>query len=739
LTTRRGAHSEPRVLIVDDSVFERVIARDALEQAEFSVLEAEDGARGLSRFRESSPDMVLLDVKMPGMNGFEVCTAIRATQGGEHVPILMMTGLDDVASIERAYDAGATDFFAKPINPAILRHRMRYLLRGKRMADDLRRSEAKLAHAKRLARLGHWEWDINSSQVSWSPEIDAIFDAALATDRGVYEAMKPFLEQSDAARVLQALELALRHGEAPAVEHRIRLSDGRIRVVHQEIEPVRDGNNASVGRLVGTAQDITQRVEAEQRIRHLAYYDPVTELPNRSLLKDQLDRSIALAQRTGAMGAVLFLDLDDFKRINDTCGHDIGDEILRQVGTRLEGCVRSKDIVATDLAPPHAGASPGLEGRTVARLGGDEFVILLSEVRAPEDVLVVVHRIRQALTLPFRLVGREFYMTCSTGVSVYPEDGRNAEVLLRNADMAMYHAKSKGRNRFHFFTDSLNERVLHRMSLETSLHGALERDEFVLHYQPRIEVATGRVVGVEALVRWSHPETGLVPPGDFVPVAEDTGLIVPLGAWVLRDACRQAREWLDRDVLRQRVSVNLSGAQFKEPRLKDVIAGILAETGLPPELLELELTESVLMKDAKESAALLCELKALGVRISIDDFGTGYSSLSYLKRFPIDTLKIDRTFVGDMGRDADDAAIVAMTIMLGHALRLQVVAEGVEDEEQMAFLREHGCDECQGFLFARPLPAAELERWLVERTQTRQGVNTAGDWAEPSGVPLAAT
>lgn len=712
-----------RVLIIDDSAFERAIAREAVQQGGFQVVEAADGSRGLESFTTCSPELVLLDVKMPGVDGFGVCEAIRARPDGQHVPILMMTGLDDVESIERAYDCGATDFFTKPINPPILRHRLRYLLRGKRTADALRRSEQKLTHAKKLARLGHWEWELESRNVLWSPEIALLFGVGLAANQGVLDAMKPYLDQQDAARLMQAFETSLREGVPSAVEHQICLDDGSRRVIHQEIEAVRDTADGPVTCLVGTAQDITERVDAQERIRHLAYYDPVTELPNRSLFKEHLEQALGMAIRNGKTGAVLFLDLDHFKQVNDLHGHDAGDAFLRVVSKRLEGCLREQDLLShTQPWGERAGA---MEKQTVARLGGDEFVILLPEIADPADAAIVARRIQNALDVHICVAGREMRVTSSIGISGFPADGRSADVLLKNADMAMYQAKSEGRNRVQFFTRELNERVQHRLGLESSLREALVNEEFVLHYQPRVGAASGRMAGVEALVRWRDPRAGLVPPAQFIPVAEDTGLIIPLGNWVLRSACLQLRDWIDREVPVERVSVNVSAAQFKDPGLADSVASILAETGVPAGRIELELTESVLMENAQQSTALLSALKSLGLRISIDDFGTGYSSLSYLKRFPIDTLKIDRNFVRDIGHDADDAAIVSTTILLGHSLRLEVVAEGVEHDEQVEFLRKHGCDECQGYLFSRPVPADELESWLQRR----------GEWGVPSASP----
>ncbi|MEM7403831.1 MAG: EAL domain-containing protein [Pseudomonadota bacterium] len=699
----------PLVLVVDDSPIERFMAREALEHDGFIVIEAEDGEAGIALFRERKPELVLLDVGMPGLDGFEVCARLRQLPEGEHTPIVMVTGLDDNDSIHRAYNEGATDFITKPMNTAMLQHRMRYLMRAKTTADELRRSEAKLARAQRLAKLGHWEWRADTGSVQWSEDIEQMLGTTLSTDEGVLGALQPFVNGDDAARLKRALQ-SVRTTLAPtSIEHNLKAHDGSQRIVNHAIDPNTDAAG-EVQRLVGAIQDISAHREAERRIRSLAYFDPVTNLPNRTFLSELLTRVIALARRHNRVASILFLDLDQFKRVNDTFGHGVGDDLLREVAKRLRECVRECDCLVRSTIVESV---DGDVEETVARLGGDEFVILLPEVNAPEDAAQVARRICAVIEQPVALEGRELQMTGSIGISCFPNDGADVMTLLKHADAAMYQAKAEGRNRFQFFTKAIDIQVRQRVSLEISLREALELKQFVLHYQPIVELETGRVCAAEALVRWQSGDR-LVSPAEFISVAEETGLIVPLGRWVLNEACREAVRWERDGVFSGRISVNLSAGQFKHPDLVHNVETALRTSGLSPDRLQLELTESMLMEDTHQSTYLLDKLKSLGTAIAIDDFGTGYSSLAYLKRFPIDILKIDRSFISDVTTGDDDAAIVSATLMLGRALRLQVVAEGVETQAQHDFLQGQGCDECQGYLFSKPLASEDFAMWLSE-------------------------
>jgi diguanylate cyclase (GGDEF)-like protein len=435
-----------------------------------------------------------------------------------------------------------------------------------------------------------------------------------------------------------------------------------------------------------------QKWFAEKKIQRLAYYDSLTKLPNRELFYTRLEQSIAFAKRQGRSMAVLFLDIDNFKRINDTLGHSVGDELLCETARRITGCLRSSDV-ATRPSPKED------DGNHIARLGGDEFTVLLSSLNQPEDASMVADRIREELSKPHQLAGHKFIVTPSIGISVFPEDGEDVGALLKNADMAMYFAKRTGRNNVQFFDASMSEAALLRMNLENELRHAIERNEMTLHYQPLLDLATGRIAGLEALLRWQNFTLGNVAPLDFIPVAEDSGLILPIGEWVLRTACRQAKSWRDEGLCLERIAVNVSVLQFNQTDFPDRVKEILQETNLEPSLLELEITESVLMKDADRTIDTLNRLKKIGVQLAIDDFGTGYSSLSYLKQFPI---------------DEDDRAIACAVISMADNLNLGVTAEGVETVKQMNLLQQENCDEAQGYYISRPMAAEDAGRFLRE-------------------------
>jgi diguanylate cyclase (GGDEF)-like protein len=435
---------------------------------------------------------------------------------------------------------------------------------------------------------------------------------------------------------------------------------------------------------------LTQRTA---EVNRLAYYDTLTGLPNRTLFEDRLDQAVAVSQRAGELLGILFISLDQLKKVNDTLGHLPGDLLMKQVAGRLTSCVP--------------------KGDTVARFGGDEFAVMLTKVGGAKDVVEIIGSIRDALHPPFQLDGQELFATSSVGVSLFPHDGNETQSLLKNAGSALYRAKKSGADNYRFYTEDMNSKASKQFALETSLRHAIDNEEFVLHYQPRLAVDSLKITGVEALVRWQHPQLGLLSPAEFIPLAEDNGLILPIGEWVLRTACRQNREWQEKGFTPMRIGVNVSARQFQQQHLAEIVLEILEETGLAPNYLDLELTESSIMSNAQATIDVLTRLKGMGVTISIDDFGTGFSSLSYLKRLPIDALKIDQSFVRDLTTDPDDAALVMAIVTLAHNLRLQVVAEGVETEEQLRFLHLLRCDEVQGYFFSKPLPAAGLERVLA--------------------------
>jgi len=485
--------------------------------------------------------------------------------------------------------------------------------------------------------------------------------------------------------------------------------DGFESPIEDSVAPIHNREGEATGAVI-VFRDVSAARAMSLQMSHSAQHDFLTGLPNRMLFNDRVNQAIALAPRHMKKVAVLFLDLDGFKHINDSLGHPVGDKLLQSIALRLVNCVRAAD--------------------TVSRQGGDEFVVLLSEVAQAEDAAITARRMLQAVAEAHGVDHHDLHVTTSIGLSIYPDDGLDAETLIKNADTAMYQAKENGRQSYQFFKPAMNVRAVERQSIEESLRRAVEREEFTLHYQPKISLATGEITGAEALIRWTHPTRGAVSPAQFIPVAEDCGLILPIGKWVLREACRQARAWMDAGLPLRSVAVNISAMEFRQEEFLRGVFAILEETGLHPRCLELELTESVLMKHVDSTESILKALRARGVQVAVDDFGTGYSSLSYLRRFPIDALKIDQSFVRQITSAPDETSIVTAIISMGRSLKLRVVAEGVETQQELAFLQGNHCDEAQGYYFSRPVPAAEFAKLLesgiaetVVTGDTRNGEN----------------
>jgi diguanylate cyclase (GGDEF)-like protein/PAS domain S-box-containing protein len=687
-----------RILVADDEPTARLLMRAALVKSGFAVSLAVDGLDALRQFRANPSDMVMLDVEMPGMDGYQVCAALRA-EAGDELPIVMVTGMDDVDSIERTYQSGATDFIAKPINWSLIGHRVKYLFRSSMAMQELR-----TAHARNAAILNAipdliFEFDLDGRYLDYhAPHSDMLFapaDTILGTT--LHERLPP-----DAAEVcMSALREAHETGYSTGKQFELPLQQG----THwYELSVARKATDVGqTPRFIAVSRDITERKEAENRIFRLAYYDSLTGLPNRQSFLDRLDREIHRAGRSSDKLAVLFLDLDGFKNVNDTLGHSAGDLILQWAADRLSQGIRPSDLAA------RAQTSESVAG--LARLGGDEFTVMIPNMAHGEDALVVAHRIRDLMRRPFNLDGRDVVLTTSIGIAVFPEDGEDAAELLKHADTAMYHAKDQGRDNCQFYSASLTQLAMQRLTLESSLRLAMERNEFFLVYQPQLDIASGRIRSVEALIRWEHPEQGLVPPSTFIPLAEENGLIVPIGECVLRTACTEAARWraAGHDL---RVAVNLSPMQFKNPGLVQTVLGILRETGLPPALLELEVTEGALMEDTGATLATLNALREGGMHISLDDFGTGYSSMSYLKRLPINNLKVDQSFVRGLPDDKDNLAIVQAIVSLSKHLGFTVTAEGVETLEQARILNGLSCDSLQGYYFSKPIPAGDIPAML---------------------------
>ena len=844
-------------LVVDDEPAMRLLLGEALQQGGLKVVDAEDGPSALALYEQVNPDIVLLDVMMPEMDGFEVCKAMRLRRNGDGVPIVMVTGVDDFRSIKRAYEVGATDFVTKPISWLILTERVRYMLRASRDAKDLRTSQRLLSNAQKIALLASWEWDQRKGTFLFSEELAQIcgFDNMDLENMG-WERILERVIPDDRERIDMQMQAALVRGKPFHSDHRLIHPSGQTRMVSLQVE-VGYEEDGTVSRLTGTLQDITERKNAEaleadrnrilemvianeplhhmldqlvqilenqlsgvlglvamvnnnhlevmagphlaaeflqglnglpvsvqsgcfgaaaytgqavvvpnvtdspfwqkqralliaqglrsscsvpifsgkgqvlgtislfrsthyqpgekelellaaisklgaisieqrhlaEMLEHQAQRDALTGLFNRSSLVGLLQHSVDRAIRHGAEAALLLIDLDRFKKVNDVLGHHTGDVLLEQVSERLKACIRESDVLA--------------------RMGGDEFVIVLNSTSGKDGASRAATRVLSQIREPFLVEGQNVSVGASIGITLYPGDGRDATTLLKNADVAMYVAKNQGGNRFSFFRREMQVALIKRLEIENGLRKAIERGEFEIHYQPQYRLHDGKLVAMEALIRWNHPDGGRILPEKFIPAAEESRLIIPIGNWVLQEACRQNRQWQEKGYPPVRMAVNVSAIQFTETDFADRVKEALKQSGLDPKWLEIEITESVILKDQEVVRENLARLKEIGVVTTIDDFGTGYSSITYLRQMPLDCLKIDRTFIREMqgedGTARKTRTLVNAFVSLAKNLNLNLVAEGIESEEQFQSLTEMGCELGQGFLFSVPLEAKEVE------------------------------
>ena len=686
----------PKILLIENDPAAAEKIRAALARAGSGSFELEwvrQLSEGMGRLSKRGIAAVLLALSLPDSQGIE--TFDKLFTAAPDVPILILGANANEALAKEAVGRGAEDYLLPD-------HLDGYSLpRALHNAIERRTVEDALYLEKERAVV----------------TLNSIGDAVLCTDISgkisylnlVAETMTGWCREEaigkPLAEVFRIIDGATRKTARDPMEMAVEQNrtvgltvncvlirrDGHESAIEDSAAPIHDRGGRVIGAVI-VFHDVSAARAMTHQMTHSAQHDLVTNLPNRLLLNDRIAQSIALARRQNRPIAVIFLDLDRFKYINDSLGHAIGDQLLQSVSKRLLASVRGSD--------------------TVSRQGGDEFVILLSEIAYPEDAATSARKILLSLNAPHAVGGQDLHIDGSIGISVYPEDGENAETLIKNADTAMYHAKENGRNNFQFFTAEMNVQAVERQSLEGSLRRALERKEFLLHYQPKVNLETGEITGVEALIRWRQPDRGLVPPSQFVPIAEDCGLIIQIGRWVLREACRQARAWQDAGLPPVPIAVNVSALEFRDPGFVESVRTTLSETGLEARYLGLELTEGVLMEDAESTATVLQELKVMGVHLAVDDFGTGYSSLSYLRQFPIDVLKIDQSFVDQITVDPDDSSIVSAIINMGKSLKHLVVAEGIETQEQRAYLQAQHCAEGQGYLFSRPLSAAQFAQLL---------------------------
>ncbi len=710
-----------KILVVEDSTASLQLLMKRLSEQGYIVYPASNGELALEFLQSTLPDLILLDIKMPGMNGYEVCRRLKVDERLASIPVIFLSALEDEHDKVQGFQAGGVDYITKPFHPEELlarvgtHLRLRELTEGleqqvnartedltianKRLQkeitehryaeEELKRTNERLALATSAGHMGVWDWDIVNDKLIWDDRMFELYGIKREDFTGAYQAWLHSVHPEDRAASHEFSRRTMQGEHEYDTEFRIVWPDGSIRFIKAYGHITRDTEHRPV-RVTGVNFDITERKAAEAQIEFLACYDALTGLLNRALIQDRIQAMLANARRRRNKLALLFVDLDKFKTVNDSLGHAVGDGLLVEVAMRLKRWTREQDAIA--------------------RLGGDEFLVVAPDILEVADVTAAANRIIDSMRTGFLVGDHMLNVTCSIGISLFPEHGADADTLMKNADAAMYYSKLSGRNTYNLFSEEMSAEAAKRFALQNSMRAALDNGEFFVVYQPQLDIATGKISGCEALLRWMHPELGLVPPEEFIPVAESSGLIVPIGRWLLRTVCRQARQWRDEALPALPIAVNVSAFEISRTDFFPEIKAAIMEAEISPECLELELTESLLISNAESIREMLRDMKNIGLKLSIDDFGTGYSNLSYLRRLPIYKLKIDRSFVEDLTLDPDDTAITRTIIAMAKSLNLKVLAEGVETPIQMSFLRDHGCDEVQGFLFSKPLGAAELAK-----------------------------
>ncbi len=682
------------IMIVDDDSLVRKAVTDILNLSGFKTIEAENGCEALDMHDESRPVLILMDVMMPIMGGYEACRLLRQRVPDLSLPIIMLTSLDDIDVIDKALQSGATDYITKPFNPRLLVIRICYALRDRAMYIDLKEQKRRLADTQRIAKIGYGQINLSQGIISLSEEIAGILGMPDAQTVSLNE-FSQMLTESDQVDMFETIDKVRESGGAYSFEHKLVTANNEDKLVVQRGEVSRESNETIV---MVTLQDVTEQAHAEERVRFHTYYDFLTSLPNRRLFEKNLKEQLLAEQPL----AVMFIGLDRFKSVNDAFGHGYGDELLKKIAERLS---TMQDF-----------------GIKLSRFSGDLFVLTVSNYLSIEVVNELAEEVLARISEPMLLNGLELRVTASLGIAIFPEEANISDKLILGADMAMNHAKNEGGAQYRYFTNVMDAQAQERLALEHDLHHAIQKHQFEVYYQPQVEAASGRVVGMEALLRWNHPQRGLILPARFIPLAEEIDMISEIGDWVLRTACMQAQQWASAGYGNLRVGVNLSVKQLNQADLGSDIRKILNVSHLKPELLDIEITESMAVSDFDNTSRTLKDIRSLGVKTSMDDFGTGYSSLSYLQKLPLDTLKIDRAFIKDINKKGENGEIAKAIIAMAHSIGLHVIAEGIETKYQYQYLLEHACDEIQGFYVSRPLPSSAVESFLDRSKKVEYGL-----------------
>lgn len=708
------------ILVVDDNADNLKLLHSLLMDKGFKVRLANNGGMALKSIRAKQPDLILLDITMPVMSGFEVCQQLKLDKLTANIPVIFLSALKEEADVIHGFSMGGVDFVNKPFKSEILLARIATHLKMNglqtkledlnhelqhRVADrtkkiiqtnnELSISEARLKYALTASNEGIWDWDVRKNKIYYSDTYFTMLGYDADNFRHEPGVCLSLLHPDDKERYQEQIDYLVNKDASDfKVDYRLRKhNDDYCWILSQGMVVEKDSNDQP-SRIIGTHTDISNEKNTQEHLRKLASYDPLTKLANRTLFLDNVSRSIARAQRKNSRHAILFLDLDRFKHINDSLGHTAGDQLLIHVSNCLSTIFRDDDVVA--------------------RLGGDEFTVLLQDISEVHQVTDTAKRILSVLNRPIDILGHQVVVSVSIGIVLYPDNATTPEILLQNADTAMYYAKRDGGSCYSFFTDEMNRDAQNHLRLEESLRSGIEEKEIILHYQPQVSTTTGKIVSMEALCRWEKGSGEIILPNEFIPIAEETGLILPIGNLIFEQIFQAVKHWSDNSLFNQRIAINISARQFKQKDLLENIMRILEGYKISPECLEFEITEATIMVSTEESINIMKKIKNCGITLAIDDFGTGYSSLGYLKNFPIDTLKIDKCFIKDMELSNVDKSIVETIINLGHNLNLQVVAEGVETKNQAHLLASMGCDTLQGYLFSKPVATKEMERLLKE-------------------------